>query len=183
MATKAKGVPNQKNDSKKTKKKILALAILIILALVITTIAVMAVNHFNGPVRLVNRYIESINSQNGSQFLECFPPSQRDELAKTITAVGGEKKFFQNAYDQSFNDSEAQYDSFGENVTILVSDEDATQQEIEGDLYRGIDISALDASSVATVSCTLTTKGSLREESEEVEFTCVKIDGTWYLLY
>ncbi len=166
---------------KNKKKKIIAAIILVVLAVVIALVSVLAINHFNGPTRLVNRYIDSINQQDADAFLSCFEPKTRKTLEANMKSMGGAKAFFQQNYADMFV-GEKGYDSFGENVQILVSDEKSTQQEWDGDLFRGHNMTQMDASAVATVSCVLTTKGSLREEDQQVEILCVKISGTWYLL-
>lgn len=166
---------------KNVNKKVYASILLVVLAVVIALVSVLAINHFNGPTRLVNRYIDSINEQDAEAFLSCFEPEIRKTLEANINSAGGGKEFFQQNYAQTFT-GETGYESFGDNVQIIVSDEKSTQQEWEGDLFRGHNLTEKNASAVATVSCVLTTKGSLREEAQQVEIICVKISGTWYLL-
>jgi hypothetical protein len=42
-------------------------------------------------------------------------------------------------------------------------------------------MASMDVSSVATVNCVITTKGSLKEQAEKIVFVCVKVKGSWYL--
>ena len=165
----------------KYKKKILAGVILVALAVVVTLVSIFAVNHFQGPVRLVNRYVEAVNTQNATQLTSCFPPSYQPNVQEMIQSAGGDKAFFQRAYAGMFN-QDTPYESFGENVTISVSNTKAENQTITEGKYKGLDVSKLEVTAVSTVTCTMTTQGSLREVSETVEVVCIKIGRGWYIL-
>lgn len=167
--------------SKKTKRKIIAATILVGLALIATFLSTFAMNHYKGPVRLVNRYVESINTKNGKEFVACLPPSFRDNVQGYIEKAGGEQAFFEQTYKSMF-EGETPYDSFGENVLISVSNTNAQQQTITDGIYNGLNVGQLEASAVSVVTCDMTTKGSLRETTEEITVTCVKIKGKWYML-
>ena len=165
----------------KTKKKILAGTILIVLAVIVTFGSVFAVNHFRGPVRLVNRYVDAVNTQNATELCECLPPSYQSTVKELIQEAGGDKAFFQKAYANMFN-QDTPYESFGENITISVSNTVAEDQTITDGKYKGLDVSKLEVTAVTTVTCTMTTKGSEREVSETVEVVCIKIGSKWYML-
>ncbi len=165
----------------KGKKKIVALVILIALAVAVSFLSVSAVNHFKGPVRLVNRYVDAVNNQDAQALTKCFPPSYQETVKSLISSAGGDRAFFQQTYSGMF-ESETPYDTFGENVIISVSDPQTESETITDGIFRGLNVSQLEVTAVSTVTCTMTTKGSLREVSEQVEVVCIKIDRSWYLL-
>ena len=165
----------------KTKKKIIAGVILVALAVVATFLATFAMNHYQGATRLVNRYVDAVNNRNAKDLIKCFPPSYQNNVKNLVTQAGGDEAFFEQTYSGMF-EGETPYESFGENVVISVSNPEAEQQTITDGIYKGMDMSKMDVSAVTVVSCTMTTKGSLREVSEQVEVTCIKINRNWYLL-
>ena len=165
----------------KTKKKIVAGAILIVLAVAATFLATFAMNHYQGATRLVNRYVDSVNNKNAKEFVNCFPPSYQPTVESLVTKAGGDEAFFKQTYSGMF-EGETPYESFGENVVISVSEPKAEQQTITDGIYKGMNMEQMEATAVSVVSCTMTTKGSLREVSEQVEVTCVKINRKWYML-
>ncbi len=165
----------------KTKKKIIAGTILVVLAVAATFLATFAVNHYQGAVRLVNRYVDAVNNKNAKELIQCFPPSYQKNVESLVASAGGDEAFFKQTYSGMF-EGETPYESFGENVIISVSNPEAEQQTIIDGVYKGMNVSEMDISAVTVVSCTMTTKGSLREVSEQVEVTCVKINRSWYLL-
>ena len=165
----------------KNNKKMWAGVILVAIILAIALFCVFMVNHYQGPVRLVNRYVESVNTKNAETFVSCLPPSYQETVNKKITAVGGANSFFEETYSGMF-EGDKPYESFGENVMIAVSDCEAQRQTITDGIYNGMDVSSINATAVTVVTCTMTTKGSLREVSETVEVLTVKIRGKWYML-
>ncbi len=167
--------------SSKTKKRILAGTILVVLAVAATFLATFAMNHYQGAVRLVNRYVDAVNNKDATNLIKCFPPSYQDNVENLVTQAGGSEAFFKQTYSGMF-EGETPYESFGENVIISVSNPEAEQQTITDGVYKGMNMKAMDVSAVTIVSCTMTTKGSLREVSEQVEVTCVKINRSWYML-
>ncbi len=165
----------------KTKKRILAGSILVVLAVAATFLASFAMNHYQGATRLVNRYVEAVNNKNAKELVQCFPPSYQKNVENLVTKAGGDEAFFKQTYSGMF-EGETPYESFGENVIISVTDPEAEQQTITDGVYKGMNVAEMDISAVTVVSCTMTTKGSLRKVSEQVEVTCVKIDRNWYML-
>ncbi len=165
----------------KTKKKIIAGVILVVLAVAATFLATFAMNHYQGATRLVNRYVDAVNNKNANDFIQCFPPSFQKNVEGLVAKAGGDEAFFKQTYSGMF-EGKTPYESFGENVVISVSDPEAKQQTITDGIYKGMDMSKMDVSAVTVVSCTMTTKGSLREVSEQVEVTCIKINRNWYML-
>ena len=166
--------------SSKTKKKIIAGTVLVVLAVAATFLATFAMNHYQGAVRLVNRYVDAVNNKDAKELIKCFPPSYQKNMESLIASAGGDQAFFEQTYSGMF-EGETPYESFGENVLISVSNPEAQQQTIPDGIYKGMNMKQMDVSAVTVVSCTMTTKGSLREVSEQVEVTCVKINRSWYL--
>ena len=165
----------------KTKKKIIAVVILVVLAIAATFLATFAMNHYQGATRLVNRYVDAVNNKNATELTKCFPPSYQKTVEDLVAKAGGSDAFFNQTYSGMF-EGETPYESFGENVVISVTDPKAEQQTITDGVYNGMDMAGMDVSAVSVVSCTMTTKGSLREVSEQVEVTCIKINRNWYML-
>lgn len=165
----------------KHKKKIIAAAILVVLAVGVSFLSVFAVNHYQGSVRLVNRYVDAINNRDAKQLIQCLSPDSTEQLQANIEALGGEEAFFDQIYSMMFEGS-LPYDSFGENVTISVSDTEPEQQTITDGIYRGLDVSQMNVSAISVVHCNMTTKGTVREVTEAVDVYCMKIDGDWYLM-
>lgn len=165
----------------KTKKKIIAGVILVALAVSATFLATFAMNHYQGATRLVNRYVDAVNNRNANDFIQCFPPSFQKNVEDLVAKAGGDDAFFKQTYSGMF-EGEMPYESFGENVVISVTNPEAEQQTMTDGIYNGMDMRKMDVSAVTVVSCTMTTKGSLREVSEQVEVTCIKINRNWYML-
>lgn len=163
-----------------TGKKWLAAGILIVLAIVITLLATFAGLDGKGPVRLVTRYVDSVNKQDFSSFCQCFMPDTQPTVRALAEKAGGEKAFFEKNYTNTFQSNPSNV-NYGDNITILISDAKAQAQKIENGVYNGIKVADMKISAVSTVTCTMTTKGSLLETSDRVEVVCVKIDRHWYL--
>lgn len=163
-----------------TGKKWLAAGILVVLAAGITLLATFAGADANGPARVAKRFVESFNQKDFDAFCSCFVPEDQALLQQAAEAIGGGEAFFNQNYDSTFG-SDVPYQDFGENVTLSVSDMETQRQETKDGTYNGMDLAAKNIAAVSTVSCSITTKGSLSEYTERVTFVCVKIDRKWYL--
>ncbi len=168
-----------KTLSSKTKKWIAA-AVLAGLAIVITVVATLAVGHANGPTRVVKTFFDSFNNRDFDAFAGCYMPKDQKLLQESVEKLGGSDVFFEKNYETMFG-KDAPNGSFGENVTLSVSDAKATAQTIKDGKFNGIDVESMKVSAVSTVRCTVTTKGSLKEVEESLQVVCFKIDGKWYI--
>jgi hypothetical protein len=161
-------------------KKWIAVIVLLALAVGVTSVATLGVNHTNGAARVVERFVASFNDKDFDAFCNCFMPADQQTLKKAVDAMGGSDAFFEQNYATMFS-GENGFTEFGENITLSVGNMKTENQKLIDGHYNGIDMASMNVSSVATVNCVITTKGSLKEVSENIIGICVKIDGKWYL--
>jgi hypothetical protein len=161
-------------------KKIVAAILLVVMAVVVTLVASFAVDHTNGATRVAERFVASFNEKDFDSFCSCFMPADQETLKKAADAIGGGDAFFDKNKASMF-EGKTGFSDFGENITLSMSEIETKGQTITDGQYNGIDMASMDVSSVATVNCVITTKGSLKEQAEKIVFVCVKVKGSWYL--
>ncbi len=165
----------------KRNKKILAGGVLVLLAAALALLLTFCNPFTSGPTALVKRYVAALNERNFDDFCGCFPPFMQQQVKNLAANAGGEEAFFEQNYAAVFREG-APYDSFGDSVTVSVSGATAERHELTDGAYNGVDVAGMGGSAVATVTCTMTTKGSLRSLSEQANVLCIKIGSRWYLL-
>ena len=161
-------------------KKWIAAAGLAGLAIIIAVVVALGVGHANGPTRVVKTFFDSFNQRDFDAFVGCYMPKDQQLLQESVEKLGGSDVFFEKNYQTMFG-TDAPNGSFGEDVTLSVSDAKATAQTIKDGKFNGIDVESMKVSAVSTVSCTVTTKGSLKEVEESLQVVCFKIEGKWYI--
>ena len=155
-------------------------ALAIIISLGITLVIEKVVPKFeNSAANTATLYIESINNKDFDSFCDCLMPSVADSMKEYAQQIGGGDAVFSESYNSMFSNTENY--NFGENVTISISNISEKEQNLEDNMFNGQDISELNAKAVTIVSADLTTKGTLGEDTQKVNFTCMKIKNKWHI--
>lgn len=165
----------------KTHKKWIAAIVLVLLAAGVTCFITMGGLSFAGPEKTVKNLITAMNEQDGELLISCMPPDAQEKMQDRLDAAGGAQAFFEQNYTAMFT-TDAPYEDFGENVTLSVSNLVTEKKEMKDGVYNGLDLSGLNVTDVSTVTCVITTKGSLHQVSQDIIVTCIKIGGKWYIL-
>ncbi len=153
-------------------KKWLAAGILVFLAIAVTLLATFANLDGKGSEGVIRNLAKAMNERDAAGFTSCFLPSLQEQIKQNMTTKDSADDYFDNLYPKTF----------GDHVTVSVSDFDTQRQEIKDGKYNGVDVTELKISAIAKVTYTMTVKGDLAEDSQKAIAICAKTEGKWYLL-
>ena len=160
-----------------TKKRILtiiAASVILALTIVITVTGIstkFTFNIFDTPEKAVNRYCDALSSANYTAFSESVFGDKIEKDSAEYTD--------KNAYMQDY--LKHIYENFGDDAKMSAKDFKVFHEDTDGGVFVGQDLKKLGVTDVATVTCTLTIKGSLDEQSQVADIICFKSHGDWYV--
>lgn len=160
-----------------TKKRLLtiiAASVILVITIGITITGISTKFTFNfsdTPEKAVKRYCDALNSANYTAYSQ----SVFGDKAEKDSAEFTDKNLYMKEYLAST------YENFGEDAKTSADDFSVFHEDISGGVFVGQDLKKLSVTDVATVTCTMTIKGSLDEQSQVVDVICFKSHGDWFV--
>lgn len=172
---------SKKNKSLKkaplTKKRVLTIigaSIILALTIVITVTGISTKFTFNfgdTPEKAVKRYCDALNTANYTAYNQSVFGDKVEKDSEKFT----DKNAYMIEYLKDI------HENFGDDAKMSASDISVFYEDIDGGVFVGQDLKKLNVNDVATVTCTLTIKGSLGEQSQVANIICFKSQGDWYV--
>ncbi|MBR4282567.1 MAG: hypothetical protein IKT35_02525 [Clostridia bacterium] len=160
--------------SKKRLITIIGAAIILVLTIAITITGIatkFTFNFFDTPEKAVKRYCDALSSSNYTAFSQSVYGDKVEKEAESFT----NKDDYMREYLKDI------HENFGDDAKMSAKDFSVFHEETDGGTFVGQDLKALNVTDVATVTCTLTIKGSLDEQSQTADVICFKSHGDWYV--
>jgi len=160
-----------------TKKRVLTIigaSIILALTIVITVTGISTKFTFNfgdTPEKAVKRYCDALNTANYTAYNQSVFGDKVEKDSEKFT----DKNAYMIEYLKDI------HENFGDDAKMSASDISVFYEDIDGGVFVGQDLKELNVNDVATVTCTLTIKGSLGEQSQVANIICFKSQGDWYV--
>lgn len=160
-----------------TKKRVLtivgaSIVLALTIAITITGIATkFTFNFYDSPEKAVKRYCDALSTANYT----AYSNSVYGDKVEKDSAEYEDKDAYMREYLKDI------HENFGDDAKMSAKDFSVFNEDIDGGTFVGQDLKALNVTDVATVTCTLTIKGSLNEMSQKADIICFKSHGDWYV--
>ncbi len=160
-----------------TKKRILtviAASVILVLSVLVTVTGIatkFTFNFGNTPEKAVKRYCDALTSANYTAYSESVFGDKVEKDSAEFT----DKAAYMRDYLKDI------HENFGDDAKMTAKDFSIFHEDTDGGTFVGQDLKALNVTDVATVTCTLTIKGSLNEMSQTADVICFKSHGDWYV--
>ncbi len=170
---------NNKSSKKAplTKKRVMTIigaSVVLALTIVITVTGIatkFTFNFFDTPEKAVKKYCDALSSANYTAFSNSVYGDKVENEAKDYT----DKNAYMRDYLKDI------HENFGEDAKMSAKDFKVFHEDTDKGVFVGQDLKKLGVTDVATVTCTLTIKGSLNEMSQTADVICFKSHGDWYV--
>ncbi len=160
-----------------TKKRLLTIigtSVILVLTIILTVTGVatkFTFNFFDSPEKAVKRYCDALSSGNYTTYSK----SVFGDKVEKDSAKFEDKDAYMREYLKDI------HENFGEDAKMSAKDFSVFHEDTDGGKFVGQDLKDLQVTDVATVTCTLTIKGSLNEQSQVADIICFKSHGDWYV--